>query len=185
MKNFQNTQTKAKSTDLKSPVSKKFYTYISERVTAACAMAAHSEAMAAACMDAIDSYLADGTEPGRDVPPTVLLIFTLLRPEIDRAAKRSEAARLRAARRNQSSSPTLPLSRSERRRRMHDELRRQRKENAKNRRHLSVRENGRKGVADKSVSRTTPTAAESCRGGQEGSGSGEINICGASARRRE
>lgn len=185
MKNLQNTQTKAKSTDRKSPVSKKFYTYISERVTAACAMAAHSEAMAAGCMGAIDSYLADGTEPGRDVSPTLLLIFTLLRPEIDRAAKRSEAARLRAARRSQSSSPTLPLSRSERRRRMHDELRRQRKENAKNRRHLSVRENGRKGVADKSVSRTTPTAAESCRGGQEGSGSGEINICGASARRRE
>lgn len=185
MKNFQNTQTKAKSTDRKSPVSKKFYTYISERVTAACAMAAHSEAMAAACMGAIDSYLADGTEPGRDVSPTLLLIFTLLRPEIDRAAKRSEAARLHAARRKQPSSPTLPLSRSERRRRMHDELRRQRKENAKNRRHLSVRENGRKGVADKSVSRTTPTAAESCRGGQEGSGSGEINICGASARRRE
>lgn len=47
MKNFQNTQTKAKSTDRKSPVSKKFYTYISERVTAACAMTAHSEAMAA------------------------------------------------------------------------------------------------------------------------------------------
>lgn len=185
MKNLQNMQTGAKSTDLKSPVSKKFYTYISERITAACAMTAHSEAMAAACMGAIDSYLADGTEPGRDVPPTVLLIFTLLRPEIDRAAKRSEAARLRAARRKQPSSPTLPLSRSERRRRMHDELRRQRKENAKNRRHLSVRENGRKGVADKSVSRTTPTAAESCRGGQEGSGSGEINICGASARRRE
>lgn len=185
MKNFQNTQTRAKSTDLKSPVSKKFYAYISERVTAACTMAAHSEAMAADCMAAIDSYLADGTEPGRDVPPTVLLIFTLLRPEIDRAAKRSEAARLRAARRSQSSSPTLRLSRSERRRRMHDELRRQRKEKAKNKRHLSVRENGRKGVADKSVSRTTPTAAASGRGDQEGSGSGEINICGASARRRE
>ena len=105
MKNFQNTQTKAKSTDRKSPVSKKFYTYISERVTAACAMAAHSEAMAADCMAAIDSYLADGTEPGRDVSPTLLLIFTLLRPEIDRAAKRSEAACLRAARRKQPSSP--------------------------------------------------------------------------------
>ncbi len=185
MKNLQNIQTGAKSTNLKSPVSKKFYTYISERVTAACAMTAHSEATAADCMAAIDSYLADGTEPGRDVPPTLLLIFTLLRPEIDRAAKRSEAARLRAARRKQPSSPTLPLSRSERRRRMHDELRRQRKEKAKNKRYLSVRENGRKGVADKSVSRTTPTAAASGRGGQDGSGCGEINICGASARRRE
>lgn len=84
----------------KLPVSKKFYAYISERITATCLIATLPQPSLSESMAAIDAYLTQGTMPSeKGTSKVVLTIFTLLRAEIDRAAKRSASARLRAARR--------------------------------------------------------------------------------------
>lgn len=84
----------------KLPVSKKFYAYISERITATCLIAALPQPSLSESMAVIDAYLTEGATPSeKGTSKVVLTIFTLLRAEIDRAAKRSASARQRAARR--------------------------------------------------------------------------------------
>lgn len=84
----------------KLPVSKKFYAYISERITATCLIAALPQPSLSESMAVIDAYMTEGTMPSeKGTSKVVLTIFTLLRAEIDRAAKRSASARQRAARR--------------------------------------------------------------------------------------
>lgn len=81
-------------------VSKKFYAYISERITATCLIAALPQPSLSESMAVIDAYLTEGATPSeKGTSKVVLTIFTLLRAEIDRAAKRSASARQRAARR--------------------------------------------------------------------------------------
>lgn len=76
------------------PVSRKFYTYISDRVRESMRLTGHEEAIGEA-MASIDRYLADGSIPSEDADPAVRLTFALLRPEIDKAIERSNRARKR------------------------------------------------------------------------------------------
>ena len=71
------------------PVSRKFYTYISDRVRESMRLTGHEEAIGEA-MASIDRYLADGSIPSEDADPAVRLTFALLRPEIDKAIERSK-----------------------------------------------------------------------------------------------
>lgn len=76
------------------PVSRKFYTYISDRVRESMRLTGREEA-AAEAMACIDRYMADGSVPPDDADPAVRLTFALLRPEIDKAIERSSRARTR------------------------------------------------------------------------------------------
>lgn len=76
------------------PVSRKFYTYISDRVRESMSLTGREEA-AAEAMACIDRYMADGSVPPDDADPAVRLTFALLRPEIDKAIERSNRARKR------------------------------------------------------------------------------------------
>lgn len=109
-------------------VSKKFRAYLIGRIAEACLIA--PELDPAEALDAIDRYISRGTAPDNlsDAPLALRLVFTLLRPEIDRAIVRSVAARERARRRKHTDrqaeepetaprSVAAPLSRRERRRR--------------------------------------------------------------------
>ena len=51
----------------------------------------------AEAMACIDRYMADGSLPPADSCPAVLLTFSILRPEIDKAIQRSNRARSRSA----------------------------------------------------------------------------------------
>lgn len=76
------------------PVSKKFYAYLSGRIRESLVLIGREDAVveAMACMD---SYMADGSLPPTDSCPAVLLSFPILRPEIDKAIRRSNRARSR------------------------------------------------------------------------------------------
>lgn len=76
------------------PVSRKFYTYISDRVRESMCLTGREDADDEA-MACIDRYLTDGSEPSDDADPAIRLIFFLLRPEIDKAIERSSRARTR------------------------------------------------------------------------------------------
>lgn len=76
------------------PVSRKFYTYISDRVRESMSLTGREDA-ADEAMTCIDRYLTDGSVPSDDADPAVRLTFTLLRPEIDKAIGRSSRARKR------------------------------------------------------------------------------------------
>lgn len=75
-----------------SPVSQKFYRYMEERIAGACLLLGgkirHEDVMAV-----INRYLYAAELPGTGIPTEILLIFTLLRPEIDKAMARTAAAR--------------------------------------------------------------------------------------------
>lgn len=85
-----------------SPVSQKFYRYMEERIAGACLLLGgkirHEDVMAV-----INRYLYAAELPGTGIPTEILLIFTLLRPEIDKAMARTAAARARAAARGRKS----------------------------------------------------------------------------------
>lgn len=78
------------------PVSKKFYTCITDRVRGSLNLIGRGDAVAET-MVCIDRYMADGTVPPTDTDPAVALTFALLRAEIDKAVERSRRARSRAA----------------------------------------------------------------------------------------
>lgn len=86
-----------------SKVSKKFHAYIHGRVREACAVYGQPT-LAAVASDMIDSYIADGVMPTAGSDAVCMMIFTILRPEIDRAIARSASARRRAAARRGGSS---------------------------------------------------------------------------------
>ncbi|WP_300502583.1 hypothetical protein [uncultured Duncaniella sp.] len=79
-----------------SKVSKKFHAYIHGRVREACAVYGQP-ALAVVASGMIDGYIADGVMPPADSDAVCMMIFTILRPEIDRAIERSASARRRAA----------------------------------------------------------------------------------------
>lgn len=79
-------------------VSKKFYAYLTRRVEESCRLL--PEAEREVCDEAlrlIDGYISTGEITGDMPRPEVMLIFTILRPEIDKAVSRSVAASRRAA----------------------------------------------------------------------------------------
>ena len=78
------------------PVSQKFYTYVSGRVRESLMIIGQEEAVTET-MACIDRYMADGSLPAADSCPAVLLTFSILRPEIDKAIQRSIRARSRSA----------------------------------------------------------------------------------------
>lgn len=78
------------------PVSKKFYTGITGRVSESLSLIGRGDAVAET-MACIDRYMADGTVPPTGADPAVALTFALLRAEIDKAVERSRRARSRAA----------------------------------------------------------------------------------------
>lgn len=78
------------------PVSKKFYAYLSVRVRESLVLIGREDAVAEA-MACIDRYMADGSLPQADSCPAILLSFSILRPEIDKAVMRSSRARSRNA----------------------------------------------------------------------------------------
>lgn len=111
--------TEKNETDMKKsmnlPVSKKFYDDLCKRVAATCQAVGCFEAYQAA-MAVIDNYLMSvsvgddgalvvqsGITVGNISDNTILLIFTLLRSEIDRAIVRSASARRRAGRKDKQS----------------------------------------------------------------------------------
>lgn len=91
------------------PVSQKFYDDISRRV--AYALMAHShhdtEQLIGGMMRMLDEYMAHGTVPTRAAGIDAVMVFALLRPEIDRAITRSKRARESAARRREAKAAAL------------------------------------------------------------------------------
>lgn len=84
------------------PVSKKFYTYVSGRVRESLMSIGQEEAVAET-MACIDRYMAAGSLPAADSCPAVLLTFSILRPEIDKAILRSSRARRRSVQKSSTS----------------------------------------------------------------------------------
>lgn len=78
------------------PVSKNFYASVTNRVRESLGLIGRTDAVekTIAC---IDRYMADGTAPTAGTDTAILLTFSLLRPEIDKALQRSRRARQRAA----------------------------------------------------------------------------------------
>lgn len=93
-----------------SNVSKKFYTDIRKRISSTSRAVGLTAAVEASCIEAVDAYINSGIAPAGDTATEILLIFNLLRSEIDRAISRSAAARQRAARRKTSASSEAPES---------------------------------------------------------------------------
>ncbi|WP_289760690.1 hypothetical protein [Duncaniella muris] len=80
------------------PVSKNFYSTITDRVRDSLRSVGREDA-AEAAMGCIDRYMADGTLPPGGSDTAIILVFNLLRMEIDKALQRSRRARQRAAER--------------------------------------------------------------------------------------
>ena len=78
------------------PVSKNFYSCVTGRVCESLGLIGRPDAVDAT-MDCIDRYMADSTIPSTDTDTAVLLTFSLLRAEIDKAILRSRRARRRSA----------------------------------------------------------------------------------------
>lgn len=91
-----------------SPVSQKFYRYMEERIAGACLLLGgkirHEDVMAV-----INRYLYAAELPDSGISTEILLIFTLLRPEIDKAMARTAAARARAAARRRKTGTKTPV----------------------------------------------------------------------------
>lgn len=85
------------------PVSRKFYKYIHQQITATCAAAPgiNQEYL----HDLFDYYLANGQLP-TDISYIATIIFSLLIPQIDKAMTRSSRARAAALRRRSTSQLT-------------------------------------------------------------------------------
>lgn len=82
-------------------VSKKFRADIRSRISATCGAISLPDETAALCNAAVDRYIVGGEIPAPEESPVeVLIVFNILRAEIDRAAARSAAARRRASQRN-------------------------------------------------------------------------------------
>ncbi|WP_300503643.1 hypothetical protein [uncultured Duncaniella sp.] len=86
-------------------VSRRFYAYMMKRVAETCRIVADDGNLQEGTKKLIDNYICKGIigSEGKGsrplVTPEMMLIFTVLRPEIDRAMARSAAARRRAEKR--------------------------------------------------------------------------------------
>ena len=89
------------------PVSKKFYNDIISRITSTFADMNDGERCLRGAVAMIDGYLAGDNPECAD--PMIKMVFSLLRPEIDRAMARSLRARQRG-RKRKSSSPSPSAS---------------------------------------------------------------------------
>ncbi len=95
-----------------SPVSKKFYASVTARVRESLTLIGRSDAVDET-MAVIDRYMTVGTVPPTDCDSAVVLTFSLLRPEVDKAIRRSANARLRVAQRVPKSAKTTPATASQ------------------------------------------------------------------------
>lgn len=86
---------------LSYPVSGKFLREIMERVESATAIVSLSTTATEKLRQSILLYLDSRAVPPTNEAPEVILAFHLLKPEIDKAISRSEAARARAAKRRE------------------------------------------------------------------------------------
>ncbi|WP_297072534.1 hypothetical protein [uncultured Duncaniella sp.] len=87
-------------------VSKKFYSYIRERVNDCCRLLTDGEYIKKMALASIDSYLLMDDPDTEDRPLECTMIFTLLRPEIDKAISRSTSAHRRtSAKREEQAAP--------------------------------------------------------------------------------
>ena len=87
-------------------VSKKFYSYIRERVNDCCRLLTDGEYIKKMALASIDSYLLMDDPDTEDRPLECTMIFTLLRPEIDKAIARSTSAHRRtSAKREEQAAP--------------------------------------------------------------------------------
>lgn len=86
---------------LSYPVSGKFLREIMQRIESAAAIVSLSPTAAEKLRQAILLYLDSRDVPTTDEASEVILAFHLLKPEIDKAISRSEAARARAAKRRE------------------------------------------------------------------------------------
>ena len=82
------------------PVSKKFYSEICDRIRFSFSI--NRPSLIEEAIATVDSYITGGTEPDEYTDPSVLLMFNLLRPEIDKAIRRSQRAREISSKRKQS-----------------------------------------------------------------------------------
>lgn len=73
------------------PVSKKFYAEIINRVTSSFSSTGNKYCREA--INVIDNYIIENITPSTDCDSLILLMFNLLRPEIDKAIQRSRRAR--------------------------------------------------------------------------------------------
>lgn len=92
-----------------SPVSKKFYASVTARVRESLTLIGRSDAVDET-MAVIDRYMTAGTVPPTDCDEAVVLTFSLLRPEVDKAIRRSANARLRVANKALKSAKTTPAT---------------------------------------------------------------------------
>lgn len=76
-------------------ISKKFRSYIIARLAETCGLLTNGDAIKSATLSAIEKYISENIIPAKSLPREILLIFTILRPEIDRAIERSAQARCR------------------------------------------------------------------------------------------
>ena len=76
-------------------ISKKFRSYIIARLAETCGLLTNGDAIKSATLSAIEKYISERIIPAKSLPREILLIFTILRPEIDRAIERSAKARCR------------------------------------------------------------------------------------------
>lgn len=104
---------------LSYPVSGKFLRELMERVESATAIVSLSPTASEKLRQSILLYLDSRAVPPTNEAPEVILAFHLLKPEIDKAISRSEAARARAAKRREEkaekavSTPEAPCDASE------------------------------------------------------------------------
>lgn len=85
-----------KATTPQLPVSKKFYTALTLRIADTCRLLPDGSPLCDTLIAFIGSYILSGKADMDSLTLEGQIIFTLLRPEIDRAVERSAAARRRA-----------------------------------------------------------------------------------------
>lgn len=85
-----------KATTPQLPVSKKFYTALTLRIADTCRLLPDGADLCNTLIAFIGSYILSGKADMDSLTLEGQIIFTLLRPEIDRAVERSSAARRRA-----------------------------------------------------------------------------------------
>ncbi|MCM1355409.1 MAG: hypothetical protein NC212_03280 [Staphylococcus sp.] len=94
------------------PVSEKFYQSLNERAIDA-ANVVGKPLLGVDVMKVVDAYINDGVQPSGHTAE-VMLVFTLLKPEIDKAMSRSAAARKRCKRHVTETEPQTTISPSTR-----------------------------------------------------------------------
>ncbi|MDE5903725.1 hypothetical protein [Duncaniella sp.] len=93
------------------PVSRKFYSEICDRIRFSFSL--NRPSLIEEAISTVDSYITRGAEPAEYTDPSVLLMFSLLRPEIDKAIRRSQRAREISSRRKSEQPAAAPTGKDE------------------------------------------------------------------------